>query len=144
MIIIRLKKPIKKARIKNEKNQNVNKNINKSIYKSIKINSNICINPNNIINPNIFNYINITVNFDNKYIYLFITFLASLLDNRANSKFYINHILTIYNFKNNTALKIKSAIDKFGQTYCKFSFYNLGFQFKGAISGKYISTASYY
>ena len=96
------------------------------------------------ININISNYINIAVNFDNKYIYPCITFLTSLLDNRADSTFYIIHILTGTNLRNDTYYKISSVIEKFGKKYCNVSFYNMGDQFKGATAGKYISTAAYY
>ena len=66
-------------------------------------------------NINISNYINIAVNFDNKYIYPCITFLTSLLDNRADSTFYIIHILTGTNLRNDTYYKINSVIEKFGK-----------------------------
>ena len=52
------------------------------------------------INLNIYNYINIAVNIDNNYIYQSITFLTSLLNNRAISTFYIIHILTEKNLRN--------------------------------------------
>ena len=109
-------------------------NSNKKGIKNININEHI----NMSINLNISNYINIAVNFDNKYIYPCITFLTSLLDNRADSTFYIIHILTGTNLRNDTYYKISSVIEKFGKKYCNVSFYDMGEQFKGATAGKYI------
>ena len=90
------------------------------------------------------NYINIGTNIDNKYIYPFIVFLTSLLDNRAKSTFYIIHILKGNDLSNNTYDKVNSVIERFGKDFCNISYYDMGEQFKGATSGQYISTASYY
>ena len=111
--------------------------------KIIIINENINININ-YTNLNISNYINIAVNFDNKYIYPLLTFLTSLLDNRADTTFYIIHIMSGNFLGNDTYIKINSVIDKFGKSYCNVSFYNMSNQFIGATTGNYISTAAYY
>ena len=100
------------------------------------------------INLNIYNYINIAVNIDNNYIYQCITFLTSLLNNilnnRAISTFYIIHILTENNLRNDTYNKVNSIIEKFGKNFSNVSYYNMGDQFRGATSGKIISKVSYY
>ena len=129
------KRHIKKTIDKTNKNDiiNINENIN------MNINMNI-----NYTNVNISNYINIAINFDDKYIYPCLTFLTSLLDNRADTTFYIIHIMTGNNLRNDTKLKIKLVLEKFGKSFCNVSFYNMGDQFRGATSGKYISTAAYY
>ena len=90
------------------------------------------------INLNISNYINIAVNFDNKYIYTFVTFLTSLLEHRADSTFYIIHTLIENNLKNDTYQKVNSVIEKFGKNYSNISYYTMGNQFSRATSGKYI------
>ena len=95
------------------------------------------------INLNIYNYINIAVNIDNNYIYQCITFLTSLLNNRAISTFYIIHILTENNLRNDTYNKVNSIIEKFGKNFSNVSYYNMGDQFRGATSGKIISKVSY-
>ena len=69
-------------------------------------------NQNTNINQNISNYINIAVNLDNKYIYPCITFLTSLLSNRANSTFYIIHMLTQSDLNYDSYLKVNSVIKK--------------------------------
>ena len=78
-----------------------------------------------------FNKIHVAVNMDNRYIYCCIVFLTSLLKNRAESTFYIIHILT-----NKTSLesmnKINNIIEKFGNNSSKVIYYNLGDDFKGA------------
>ena len=96
------------------------------------------------INLNIYNYINIAVNIDNNYIYQCITFLTSLLNNRAISTFYIIHILTENNLRNDTYNKVNSIIEKFGKNFSNVSYYNMGDQFRGATSGEIISKTSYY
>ena len=96
------------------------------------------------INLNISNYINIAVNFDNKYIYPFVTFLTSLLEHRADSTFYIIHTLIENNLKNDTYQKVNSVIEKFGKNYSNISYYTMGNQFSRATSGKYISKVAYY
>ena len=96
------------------------------------------------INLDIYNYINIAVNIDNNYIYQCITFLTSLLNNRAISTFYIIHILTENNLRNDTYNKVNSIIEKFGKNFSNVSYYNMGDQFRGATSGEIISKVSYY
>ena len=125
------KSHIKKIIDKTYKNEiiNIYENVNKNI---------------NYTNLNIANYINIAVNFDNKYIYPLLTFLTSLLDNRADTTFYIIHIMNGNFLGNDTYIKINSIIDKFGKSYCNVSFYNMSNQFIGATTGNYISTAAYY
>ena len=101
-IITKPKSHIKKIIDKTYKNEiiNIYENVNKNI---------------NYTNLNIANYINIAVNFDNKYIYPLLTFLTSLLDNRADTTFYIIHIMNGNFLRNDTYIKINSIIDKFGK-----------------------------
>ena len=80
-------------------------------------------NQNTNINQNISNYINIAVNLDNKYIYPCITFLTSLLSNRANSTFYIIHMLTQSDLNYDSYLKVNSVIKKFGKKYIQMSLF---------------------
>ena len=101
-------------------------------------------NQNTNINQNISNYINIAVNLDNKYIYPCITFLTSLLSNRANSTFYIIHMLTQSDLNYDSYLKVNSVIKKFGKKYSNVSFYDMGNQFNRATRGSYISKVAYY
>lgn len=90
------------------------------------------------------NYIHLAVNIDNKYIYPLIVYLTSLLDNQAYSTFYIIHILTGKNIKNDTFYKINATIEKFGKNASNVTYYNMGDQFNRATHGGFISTAAYY
>ena len=92
---------------------------------------------------NFTNYIHIALNIDNKYINPCIVSLTSLLDNRANSTFYIIHIL-IGNIYQHALDKILETIDKFGKKASNVTFYYMGDQFRGATTGQYISIAAYY
>jgi len=91
-----------------------------------------------------YNYIHLAVNFDNKYIYPCLVYLTSLLCNKAESSFYIIHLLTGNDIINGTFDKINKTIETFGKNSSNVSYYNLGEQFKGATSGPHISTAAYY
>ena len=90
------------------------------------------------------NYIHLAVNIDNKYIYPLIVYLTSLLDNQASSTFYIMHILTGNNIRNDTFYKINSTIEKFGKNSLNVTYYNMKDQFNRATHGGIISTAAYF
>ena len=81
---------------------------------------------------------------DNKYIYPLLVFLTSLFDNRANSTFYIHHLLHYKNIRNEYVSKINSFIEKYGKDVSNITYYNMGDDFKGAITGTHISIVSYY
>ena len=80
---------------------------------------------------------------DIKYIFNFIVYLTSLIDNKKASSFYTIHILTnnitIYHSKN----KINKVIEKFGKNSIKIKYYNLEGDFKGAREGSF-PLAAYY
>jgi len=90
------------------------------------------------------NYIHLALNIDNKYIYPCLVYLTSLLLNRAYSTFYIFHILTGKNIRNDIFQKVNETIIRFGKYHSNVSFYNMGEQFKRATSGTIITTAAYY
>ena len=90
------------------------------------------------------NNVHISLSIDNKFIYPLIVFLTSLLENRASTTFYMIHILTSKNLNKDYYDKINKVIDKYGKDASKISFYNMGDDFKGAITGIHISLASYY
>ena len=83
------------------------------------------------------NKIHIALNIDNKYIYPCIVFLTSLLDNRANSTFYIIHILTNNSMTIDSKNKINSIAEKFGNNSAKIIFHNLFDDFKGSRVGQF-------
>ena len=89
-------------------------------------------------------YVHLAVNMDNKYIYPFIVYLTSLLHNKANSTFYIIHVLTGNGIINSTFEKINRTIEAFGKYSSNVSYYNLGNQFNRAQTNNYISIAAYY
>ena len=90
------------------------------------------------------NYIHIALTIDNKYIYPLLVFLTSLFDSRANSTFYIIHIMTSKNLRPEYFTKINSLIEKQGKNVSNLTYYNMGDDFRGAITGTHISTAAYY
>ena len=90
------------------------------------------------------NNIHLALNLDNKYIYPCIVFLTSLLENRANETFYIIHAMVSKNLKKEYFPKINKVIDKYGKHASNITYYNMGDDFKGAITGSHISTAAYY
>ena len=96
-----------------------------------------------IKNINIINKVHIAVNIDKQYIYTFIVYLTSLLDNKKASSFYTIHILTnngtIYECKD----KINKVIERFGTNSIKIKYYNLEGDFKGARVGAF-PLAAYY
>ena len=91
-----------------------------------------------------FNYIHIALTIDNKYFYPLLVFLTSLLDNRAPSTFYIIHIMTSKNLNKEYFDKINLLISLQGKDVSNVTFYNMGDDFRGAITGSHISTAAYY
>ena len=94
---------------------------------------------------NIFdNYIHIALNIDNKYIYPCIVYLTSLLDNKADSTFYIIHILTGDNINKDIFYKVNATIEKFAANSANVTFYNMKDQFRKATHGGFISVAAYY
>ena len=93
---------------------------------------------------NKFNYIHIALTIDNKYIYPLLVFLTSLFDSRANTTFYIIHIMTSKNLRPEYFTKINSLMEKQGKDISNVTYYNMGDDFKGAITGTHISTAAYY
>ena len=80
---------------------------------------------------------------DHHYIYPFIVFLTSLLDNKARASFYIIHILT----NNSTTIdcidKINSIKEKFGKKFVEIKYYNLEGDFKGATTKNFPLTTYY-
>ena len=117
---------------------------NTKIKINVKKKNNITNNKKINQQKNLTNYIHLALNIDNKYVYPCLVYLTSLLSNRANSTFYIIHILIGDSVKNSSLYKFKSTIEVFGNNFSNVSFYNMGDQFKGATSGRYISTAAYY
>ena len=93
---------------------------------------------------NKFNYIHIALTIDNKYIYPLLVFLTSLFDSRANTTFYIIHIMTSKNLRPEYFTKINSLMEKQAKDISNVTYYNMGDDFKGAITGTHISTAAYY
>ena len=93
---------------------------------------------------NIYNYVHVAVNIDNKYIYPCIVYITSLLENKADSTFYIIHILTGDDINKDVFTKVKATIEKFAPNSANVSFYNMKDQFKRATHGRFISTADYY
>ena len=90
------------------------------------------------------NYINIAFNIDNNYLYPFIVSLTSLLYNRAQSTFYIIHILTGEYYTHELFDKIKKVIEKFGQNSVNATFYNMGNVFRKGRFYSYITVAATY
>ena len=93
---------------------------------------------------NFTNYIHLALNIDYKYLYPCIVFLTSLLYNQDKTTFYIIHILHGENIRKDAYDRINSTILKLGKNSSNVTFYNMGGQFRGATSGRYISTAAYY
>ena len=98
----------------------------------------------NITDNNIINYIHIGFSLDNRFIYPLLACLTSLLENRASTTFYRIHIQTSKNIKQENLGKIDKLIKRYGKQASKVSYYNMGDDFKGAITGSHISLASYY
>jgi len=96
------------------------------------------------LHGNITNKIHISINVDNKYIYTCLVYLTSLLDNRAESTYYIIHALTNHNLSKDSIDKIKAVIKKFGKNCSEILFYNLGDDFKGATIRSYFTLTTYY
>ena len=94
--------------------------------------------------PKKFNYIHLALNMDNKYLYPCIVYLTSLLSNKANSTFYIIHILTGSYIRNETVYKINKTVEILGKNESNVSFYDMGNNYSRATSGGFISTATYY
>ena len=80
---------------------------------------------------------------DDKYIYPFLIYLTSLLDNRANSTFYTIHLLTNNNLTEKSKTKINKIINKFGNNSVKLIYYNLEDYFKNSTT-LYLRAAVYY
>ena len=99
----------------------------------IKINTLTNVNP-----------IQIALNIDNRYIYPCLVLLTSLLDNQANTSFYIIHILIGEKFAKRNIHKIKSLLRDKGSNNTKLNFYKIGDDFNRATHGYYISVADYY
>ena len=95
------------------------------------------------IKENLIHKIHIAINTDNKYVYPYIVFLTSLLDNIAESTFYIIHVLFDNNFSKNNMDKIKTVVDNFGKNRAEVVFHNIGDDFKKATISFY-SRANYY
>ena len=76
--------------------------------------------------------IHIAISSDNKYIYPSIVFLTSLLDNRAESTYYIIHVLFNDYFSKHNINKIKTIVDNFGKNHSEVVFHNLGNDFRKA------------
>ena len=124
---------------KEEEKEEDKKEKEKEKEKETKIDDNTHKDDNNK-----FNYIHIALTIDNKYIYPLLVFLTSLFDSRANTTFYIIHIMTSKNLRPEYFTKINSLIEKQGKDISNVTYYNMGDDFKGAITGTHISTAAYY
>ena len=108
---------------------------------------------NNYNYTNNYNYINnfnqnkkiihLSFNMDNNYIYACIVYLTSILHNRANSTFYIIHILTNNNLSKESKKKIDNIIERFGNNSVNLSYYNLEGYFKNATI-RHLPVATYY
>ena len=90
------------------------------------------------------NYIHIGFSLDNKYIYPLLVCLTSVLENRAKTTFYIFHIQTSKNLNKQYFDKINNLIERYGKEASNITYYNMGDDFRGAITGTHISTAAYY
>ena len=124
---------------KEEEKEEDKKEKEKEKEKETKIDDNTHKDDNNK-----FNYIHIALTIDNKYIYPLLVFLTSLFDSRANTTFYIIHIMTSKNLRPEYFTKINSLMEKQGKNISNVTYYNMGDDFKGAITGTHISTAAYY
>ena len=124
---------------KEEEKEEDKKEKEKEKEKETKIDDNTHKDDNNK-----FNYIHIALTIDNKYIYPLLVFLTSLFDSRANTTFYIIHIMTSKNLRPEYFTKINSLMEKQGKDISNVTYYNMGDDFKGAITGTHISTAAYY
>ena len=89
------------------------------------------------------NSIHLSLNLDDKYIYPCIVFLTSLLDNRADSTFYMIHILGNNKLSDYSKKKIDKLIEKFGNHSANVIYYNLEGYFKNATVW-HIPVATYY
>ena len=89
------------------------------------------------------NTIHLSLSIDDKYIYPCIVFLTSLLDNRANSTFYIIHILKNNELSKESMKKIDTIIERFGNHSVNLTYYNLEGISKNSTTG-YLSVTSYY
>ena len=89
------------------------------------------------------NIIHLSLNMDYKYIYPCIVFLTSLLDNRANSTFYMIYILGNNELSDFSKKKIDKLIERFGNLSANIIYYNLEGYFKNATVW-HIPVATYY
>jgi lipopolysaccharide biosynthesis glycosyltransferase len=87
--------------------------------------------------------IHISIGVDNKYVYAGLVYLTSLLDNRAESTFYIIHVLSNDKFSQDNINKIKTVVEKYSKNFSEVIFYNLGDDFKGATIGTF-ALSTYY
>ena len=100
-------------------------------------------NTNNNNKNNYNNTVHLSLSIDDKYFYPCIVFLTSLLDNRANSTFYIIHLLTNNNLSKENMEKIDIIIKRFGNNSVNLFYYNIEGNFKNATKG-YFSVLAYY
>ena len=84
------------------------------------------------IKENLIHKIHIAINTDNKYVYPYIVFLTSLLDNRAEYTYYIIHVVCDNYFSKNNIDKIKTLVDNFGKNSSEVLFHNIGDDFRKA------------
>ena len=98
----------------------------------------------NIIDNNGINYIHLGLALDNKYLYPLLVCLTSILENRAKTTFYIIHIQVSKNLNKGYFEKINKLIERYGKEASNITYYNMGDDFRGAITGSHISTAAYY
>jgi len=98
----------------------------------------------NIIDNNGINYIHLGLALDNKYLYPLLVCLTSILENRAKTTFYIIHIQISKNLNKGYFEKINKLIERYGKEASNITYYNMGDDFRGAITGSHISTAAYY
>ena len=84
------------------------------------------------IKENLIHKIHVAINTDNKYVYPYIVFLTSLLDNRAEYTYYIIHVVCNNYFSKNNIDKIKTLVDNFGKNSSEVLFHNIGDDFRKA------------
>jgi len=89
------------------------------------------------------NKIHVAINVDNKYIYACLVYLTSLLDNKAESTYYIIHALFGNKFSQDNINKIKTIVKNFGRGGSEIIFHNLRDDFKNAPKNCF-QTSNYY
>ena len=131
------------ANKENENQKEVNNNEKEKVSEEVK---NMETEKNNEEkeedDPN--NAVHIALSIDAKYVYPCIVFLTSLLENRKPTTKYSVTILTSKSIDSNYREKINKSVENYGKEAIKIQFIDMKDDFKGALTGMYISLASYY